>query len=188
MSSDETRVLDAAMSCVERFGFSKVTVDDITAASGVSRATIYRLFPGGREVLFEAMRLRELEAFFSRLQSGVAGSPNIEELLTRCIVFSSRELKNDQHLASMLASERGEALANLTVDGVPRIIHVATQFFVPLAEEFVPHETATQIVDVLVRLVISNFLAPSTRVDFTNEDSVHSFIKSFSFLNYLVQQ
>ena len=188
MTSDETRVLDAAMGCVERFGFSKVTIDDITTASGVSRATIYRLFPGGREVLFEAMRLRELEAFFSRLQSGVAGSPNIEVLLTRCIVFSSRELKNDQHLAAMLASERGEALAHLTVDGVPRIIHVATQFFVPIAEEFVSHETAIQIVDVLVRLVISYFLAPSARVDFTSEDSVRAFLESFSFLNYLVQQ
>ncbi|MDP4702810.1 MAG: TetR/AcrR family transcriptional regulator, partial [Ilumatobacteraceae bacterium] len=120
MTSDETRVLDAALSCVERFGFSKVTIDDITVASGVSRATIYRLFPGGREVLFEAMRLRELERFFSRLQSAAAGSRNLEELLTRCIVFSSRELQNDQHLAAMLASERGEALANLTVDGVPR--------------------------------------------------------------------
>jgi hypothetical protein len=97
-------------------------------------------------------------------------------------------LQNDQHLAAMLASERGEALANLTVDGVPRIINVASQFFVPLAEEFVSPNTAVQIVDVLVRLVISYFLAPSTQVDFTNEDSVHSFIKSFSFLNYLVQQ
>ena len=87
MTSDETRVLDAAMGCVERFGFSKVTIDDITAASGVSRATIYRLFPGGREVLFEAMRLRELENFFSRLQSAASGSSNIEELLVRCIVF-----------------------------------------------------------------------------------------------------
>ena len=188
MTSDEKRVLDAAIGCVERFGFSKVTIDDITTASGVSRATIYRLFPGGREVLFEAMRLRELESFFSRLQSAASGSSNIEELLVRCIVFSSRELQNDQHLAAMLASERGEALANLTVDGVPRIINVASQFFVPLAEEFVSPNTAVQIVDVLVRLVISYFLAPSTQVDFTNEDSVHSFIKSFSFLNYLVQQ
>jgi len=188
VTSDETKVLNAAMGCVERFGFSKVTIDDITAASGVSRATVYRLFPGGREVLFEAMRLRELENFFSRLQGAAAGSTNIEELLTRCIVFSSCELQKDQHLAAMLASERGVALANLTVDGVPRIINVATQFFVPLAEEFVPLETAIQIVDVLVRLVISYFLAPSTQVDFTNEESVHSFIESFSFLNYLVQQ
>jgi AcrR family transcriptional regulator len=184
MTSDETRVLDAALGCVERFGFSKVTIDDITAASGVSRATIYRLFPGGRE----AMRLRELESFFSRLQSAAAGSRNLEELLTRCIVFSSRELQNDQHLAAMLASERGEALANLTVDGVPRIVNVATQFFVPLAEEFVSPETAIQIVEVLVRLVISYFLAPSMRVDFTSEDSVRAFLEPLSFLNDLVQQ
>jgi len=41
---------------------------------------------------------------------------------------------------------------------------------------------------VLVRLVISYFLAPSMRVDFTSEDSVRAFLESFSFLNDLVQQ
>jgi hypothetical protein len=59
---------------------------------------------------------------------------------------------------------------------------------VPLAEEFVSPETAIQIVEVLVRLVISYFLAPSMRVDFTSEDSVRAFLESFSFLNDLVQQ
>ena len=184
MNGDETRVLDAARAAVDQFGFHKVTIDDICATSGVSRATIYRLFPGGREVLFEALRLRELEVFFERLKAEAAGSRDLEELLVRCIVFSSRELTSDEQLASMLASERGAVLANLTVDGVPRIVNVATQVITPLAEEFVSRESAVQIVEVLVRLVISYFLAPSTQVDFTNASSVRTFLESFSFLTH----
>ena len=87
-------------------------------------------------------------------------------------------------MASMLASERGAVLANLTVDGVPRIVNVATQVITPLAEEFVSRESAVQIVEVLVRLVISYFLAPSTQVDFTNASSVRTFLESFSFLTH----
>ena len=50
------RVLDAALDCCERWGRSKTTVDDIATEAGISRATLYRMFPGGRDNLFEALR------------------------------------------------------------------------------------------------------------------------------------
>ena len=62
--SSEDRVLDAAKRCCERWGMAKVTVDDIAAEAGISRATLYRLFPGAKEVLY-AM------AFDQRYQAGV---------------------------------------------------------------------------------------------------------------------
>ena len=69
----ETRILDAAKQCCEQWGVEKVTIDDIASASGSSRATIYRLFPGGKDVLFEALRVRELTEFFDLLTGAVAG-------------------------------------------------------------------------------------------------------------------
>jgi AcrR family transcriptional regulator len=65
VKGDRDRVLDAAKRCCERWGVAKVTVDDIAAESGVSRATLYRLFPGGRDVLYEALRVRETEEFMA---------------------------------------------------------------------------------------------------------------------------
>jgi AcrR family transcriptional regulator len=60
MSPTERRILDATRVCCERWGIAKVTVDDVAAEAGVSRATLYRMFPGGKDVLFDAMRVREL--------------------------------------------------------------------------------------------------------------------------------
>ena len=74
-------VLDAAKRCVERWGMAKVTIDDIAADAGVSRATLYRLFPGGKDVLYDAMRVRELEEFFTRLTGLVDGVDDLDELL-----------------------------------------------------------------------------------------------------------
>lgn len=179
---DELRVLDAVRASIDELGLARVTIDDVVARSGVSRATIYRLFPGGREVLFEAMRVRELEVFFEKLRTEAEGAVDLGDLLARCIVVASRELADDHHLATLLAAERGEVLGQLTVDGVPRVVMMATQVITPLAEKYVSHVAATQIVEVLSRLVISYFLAPSTQVDFTDYASVHNFLDSFNFL------
>ena len=40
VSQTERRILDAAKSCCERWGFAKVTIEDIALESGVSRATL----------------------------------------------------------------------------------------------------------------------------------------------------
>lgn len=175
----ETRVLDATKRCCERFGLEKVTVDDIAVASGVSRATIYRMFPGGKDVLFEALRVRELEEFFAILRQRVEGATSIEDLLVRTVVAATQELRADDHLAVMLASAPGETLSQLTVDGVPRIIRFANAFLAPLAEAYLDHEQARAVIDVLARLTISYFLAPSDTVDLGDETSARAFLDPF---------
>lgn len=48
------RILDAALDRVGHHGLAKLSMDDLAAAAGVSRATLYRLFPG-RSALFDAL-------------------------------------------------------------------------------------------------------------------------------------
>ena len=175
----EARVLDAAQAGVERWGMAKLTIDDIAAEAGVSRATLYRMFPGGKDVLFEALRVRELEEFFTRLAAHLDHADDLEDLLVRTVVSATEELRHDQHLAVMLASEPGETLTSLTVDGLPRIIRVATVFLVPLVDEYLPRRESARLVELLARLVISYFLAPSDHVDLGDPQSARTFIATF---------
>jgi AcrR family transcriptional regulator len=48
------RVLDAALDQVGRHGLARLSMDDLAATAGVSRATLYRLFPG-KSALFDAL-------------------------------------------------------------------------------------------------------------------------------------
>jgi AcrR family transcriptional regulator len=170
------RVLDAAKRGCERWGFDRVTIDDIAADAGISRATLYRMFPGGKDVLFEALRVRELEEFFTILRDRVEGAETVEDLLVRAVVAATEELRVDEHLAVMLATEPGKTLGDLTVEGVPRIIRFATAFLVPLAEPYLGRRRARTVIDVLARLTISYFLAPSDDVDLSDEASARAFL------------
>jgi AcrR family transcriptional regulator len=178
-SEAESAVLDATVACVERRGFHKVTMDHICEEAKVSRATVYRMFPGGRDVLFEAVRVRSLADFFTVLRAHVEGAESLDEVLVRCVTVAYAELMADQQLASMLATEPGETLGDLTVNGVSRIVRVAAEFMTPLLHAFVPHQQAEEIVEIMCRLVISAFLSPSPLLDFSNEDVVRRLVRTY---------
>lgn len=177
--SVDDRVLLAVRECCERYGSAKVTVDDIAAAAKVSRATIYRMFPGGKDVLFEALRVRELEVFFDELKASVAGASSLRDLLVRTVVTATQRLRDDQHLALMLAAEPGEVLSQLTSEGVPRIVRFATTFLVPLLDPYLGRGEGRVVIDVLSRLTISYFLAPSDTVDLGDYASASAFLTPF---------
>lgn len=176
-SATEDRLLDAAKACCERWGFEKVTVDDIARAGGVSRATLYRLFPGGKDVLFEALHARERAEFFEALTAGIDPDLDFEDLVVNLVVTATRELRGDTHLAAMLASEPGTVLTELTVAGVPQIIRVANDELGPILKPFLDPEYAEPLIDLLVRFTISYFLAPSEHVDLGDPDSARSFLR-----------
>jgi hypothetical protein len=67
-------------------------------------------------------------------------------------------------------------LSELTVQGLPRIVRMATLFIVPKVEAHLDRDAASRLVDLLARLVISYFLAPSPYVDLGDDESARRFI------------
>ena len=175
LSAAESRILDAARLCVDRWGLSKVTIDDVATEAGISRATLYRLFPGGKDVMFEALRVRELQEFFAGMRDSLHDVDSLLEFATQVSVYAINRMRSDEHLAMMMAAEEGVALKSLTVEGLPRILNVASQYITPLANEFTAHESADDFIELLARLVISHFLAPSPRVDLAEPESARRF-------------
>lgn len=177
-SEMETKVLDATKVAIEKWGVTRFTVNDVCELAGVSRATLYRMFPGGKEILLEALHVRSLDEFFATLLTRAQDASSLEDLLVRCVVSASTQLRDDEHLAMMLATEPGSTLLQFTLDGLSRIVRVASSYLAPLASQYLARRDADALVEVLARLVISYFLAPSERFDFTNEESVKKFLNT----------
>lgn len=184
----ESRVLDSTKLAIEKWGVSRFTVSDVCDLANVSRATLYRMFPGGKEVLLEALHVRSLDEFFTTLLARAKGAVSLEDLLVRSVVAATTELRNDQHLTMMLATEPGTTLMQFTIDGLTRIVRVASSYLAPLVGEFLPKREADALVEVLARLVISYFLTPSDRFDFADEASVAKFLNTHINIHELTKK
>ncbi len=74
VASPEERITAAALRCIARWGVAKTTLDDVAREAGCSRATIYRLFPGGKDSLVTAVAEAEVARFFAGLGARLAAA------------------------------------------------------------------------------------------------------------------
>lgn len=131
--ADPRRVLEGAYACVARYGFAKVTVDDVAREAGMSRATVYRLFPGGRDEVLGAMVVMEMDEFFGRMAVAVADAPDFAELVERALAFAQREITEHAVLQTVLATEPDRLLPYMTT-GQGRILGAVIAYLRPLLD------------------------------------------------------
>ena len=63
MSDAKERVYSATYTRVARVGLDKTTLDDVAKEAEISRATLYRMFPGGREQILRETIGAEMDRF-----------------------------------------------------------------------------------------------------------------------------
>ncbi len=109
------RVLEAALSCIEREGLAATSVEDVARAASVSRATIYRHFPGGREQLVTETATWEVARFFARVEQTVADEPDLAARLRLALSSGHRALDDHALLHRLLRTEPEAVLTELSV-------------------------------------------------------------------------
>ena len=127
------RVLEGGLISIGRYGLARTTVDDVAQASGVSRATIYRHFPGGREQLVADTVAWEFSRFFQRLGDAVAGAPDLYVLLEDGIAFARKALAEHAVFQRVVQTEPARLVPLITVEA-NRILPMIGAFLVPFIE------------------------------------------------------
>jgi len=99
------RLIGAAEACFARFGVAKTTIEDIAGEAGVSRATVYRYFEGGRDEIILGVVLREAESFLAALERRVQREDTLADAIVEGVLYTVAAVRKNQHLALLFAPE-----------------------------------------------------------------------------------
>ena len=174
------RLLEATLACIARYGIAKTTVEDVAREAGLSRATVYRQFPGGKDQLVNATIAWEAGRFFERLAVAVADAPDLETLLRDALLFAHVAFEQHAVLQKVLETEPELLLPQLTIESTRLLVFVRSFLFGPLERErarLAPGLDVERAADHIARLVLS-FVGTPGRWDLTDQAQVTELVRT----------
>jgi AcrR family transcriptional regulator len=105
--SDDPRdhIFEIALKLVGEQGIARTSMADVAAGAGVSRATLYRYFPGGKDEVMSSMVQWEQFRFLRRLAVAIEDAPDLVSLIDRALVEAKRGVESHEQLQRVLATE-----------------------------------------------------------------------------------
>ena len=175
----ELRVAEALLRCVARWGLSKTTMEDIAREAGVSRATVYRLYPGGKSsIMYSAVR-SEVQRLLAALTAEVADAGSVEDCLAQAMHQAAVFLASHPALAFMRDHERAALAQVLSFERMDVLFVVSGVVMGPVLSRFLDAEDAVAAGTWGARLVVSYLSEPADDVDLCDRESVRSVVRTF---------
>lgn len=178
MPAARDRLLQATFNCVARYGIAKTTVEDVAREAGVSRATVYRHFPGGKDQLVKETISWEAGRFFERLGAAIADARGAQALLTEALLFAHRAVEEHEVLQKILQTEPELLLPELTAES-PRLLAMIRGFMRPAlaGETLRAGVDAEEAAEYVARMVLS-FIGSQGRWDLTDRGQVEELVRT----------
>ena len=171
-------LLSCAYDCLASLGVAKTTIAAVAQASSVSRATIYRYFPEGREQLLREVVAWEHQRFFLRLYEAVSDAETLEEVIERGLLVAHRAIAEHEVLQLVLAAEP-DTLAVVLADESASTRELVAEFLRPYLERHAlvdgcdPEKAAS----FLARMVLS-YMAAQGRWNLADPEEVSELVRS----------
>jgi AcrR family transcriptional regulator len=182
----EERLCEAALSCIERFGLAKTTLEDVAAEAGVSRQTIYRYFTNRDELLLDALLL-ELERNwgpdpFDGVLPEIHDADAAVDALVGQAVFTLESIRRNPKLSALLATE-GDSVRSTLAGGSDLLFRYHADELRPwlqLGQKigfFNPGLDADEMAEWLLRVTLSLLTEPGP-VERTGAE-LHAYLKAY---------
>jgi AcrR family transcriptional regulator len=179
LGPQEQRVIDAVLRCVSRWGVAKTTLDDIAREAGLSRATVYRLFPGGKDAVLHEVATAEVGRFFAAVAARFEAAGDLEELVVAGITEAGQHLLCHTALQYLLVHEPETVLPRVAFGEMDAVLRAVRAFASPYLARYLAPEDAPEAAEWVARIVMSYVLCPADGVDLADEQSVRKLVRAF---------
>jgi AcrR family transcriptional regulator len=175
----ELRLVDAALRCIARWGIRKTSLDDIARQGGVSRATVYRVFPGGKDRLVEAVFCHEAGRVVHDVDTELAAAATLEDLMVAGLSAMWGVAVGHEVLASVIRHEPELVLPHFAFHQLGRVLVLADALCRPHLERFLPPTDVRPAAELLARVVLTFGFRPATWVDPHDHASIRRLVRTY---------
>lgn len=172
-----TRILEATVTCLGRYGIAKTTVDDAAGEAGVARATVYRHFPDGKDQLIAEAITWAVGRFFTDLAHAVEDAPDFASLLEGALMHAHRAVTEHEVLQKVVETEPERLMPQLS-QSAPMVQFAVRGYFAEklAGERLRPGVELDQAADWLSRMGLS-FILSSGGWDLTDPAAVRRLVR-----------
>lgn len=157
----------------------KTAVDDVAQEARLSRATVYRHFPGGKDQLIRETVMWETAHVVEQLRDTVAGAADLEEVLVETLSFGHRAVSTHEVLQKVLETEPDRILPALLSEG-PWVLELLASHLRPAIEASPNRREGLDVHAAgshLARMVLSFITAPAGR-DLDDPEVARTLVRS----------
>lgn len=173
------RIVDGALRCIADHGVAKTTVDDVARRAGCSRATVYRVFPGGKEELLAAVVDAEVTRFETAVALRMGEADDLEDALVAGMAEAARRVAGHPALSYLLRFEPGIVLPHLAFDNLDALLAIASALAAPFLGRWLPPDDASRVAEWTTRIVLSYLSCPSERFDPADPVALRRLVRTF---------
>lgn len=150
----QARILEAALTCVKRWGIEKVTLNDIAQEAGVTRPTVYSYF-GSRDEVVRYALMQSGMAFSQELLKQVERFATPAERIIEAVLFSLKRLPKEPALA-LLTESSLMSFFNTYALTSPESHEIRRALFRQiLGDTAMPEEELDEVTEVATRFLLS---------------------------------
>jgi AcrR family transcriptional regulator len=160
-------------------GVAKTTVEDVARQAGLSRATVYRAFPEGKDSLLAAVLDTEVARLFSALGARMGESDELSDVLVVGIVEAATRITGHPALRYLLEHEPEIVLRRLSFAEGDRVLLVAGGFTAPFLARWMDMDEALRVGEWAARIVFSYMLSPAVGVDLCDPVCARHLVDTF---------
>jgi AcrR family transcriptional regulator len=181
LSGQDRRIVEAALRCFARWGVGKTTLDDVAREAGYSRATVYRLFPGGKDALVDTVARTEVASFLDAIAARLddVADEGLEEVLVVGMAEAGRRFSSHAALQYLLAHEPELVLPKLAFAQMDEVLRTAATFAGPWLARWLDDESAARVAEWAARILLSYASCPADGIDIGDEASIRSLVRTF---------
>ena len=177
LDTQHARIVDAALACVAKWGAAKTSLDDVAKAAGVSRATVYRLFPGGKDAVLRTAVEVEAGRLFDHFEARLAAASDIEDLLVTGLVEGARSFAARPALRALLAHASPSANPERPFPELEEIQRAVAGWAAPHLARFLDDARACRMADWVTRIALSYAVCPSDGFELSDEAAARVLVR-----------